>query len=409
MGKSNDRTVIDFDHYSPEYAKNWPDILAARHQSGCPVAWSEEHGGYWVLTGYDAVKQASSSPDIFTSVNDVDGSRNGGKGVLIPQRPYQLTLNEEDPPISLKYRMLEAPFFMPKFLKGWEELATRHLKDAINAVIERGTCDLVADIAQPVTAKTTLHIVGIDEDEWAEFALPAHKVAFTPATDPNYPLAAINRIKERLGELLDERRADPRDDVASKLALAKIGDEPLSRDAAINMLIALVTGGFDTTVTLACHSLVWLEGQPDARERMLADPKVMDNAVEECLRAFSPTHGTARTAVQDTEFFGAHLCKGDRTMLSWAGANRDPSVFENPGEVRIDRPNAKDHMAFGGGAHRCLGAPLAKLEVKMILTEVLRRLPDYRIDRDAMQPYPSAGLINGFIRLPIAFTPGETE
>jgi len=406
MNDATKPNLIDFDHYSPDYAANWQSILDARHASGCPLAWSEAHGGYWLLTGYDAVKQASSTPEIFTSVNDVDGSRNGGKGVLIPQRPYQLTLNEEDPPVSLKYRMLEAPFFMPKFLKGWEELVVRHLKDAIDAVIERGECDLVADIAQPVTAKTTLHIVGIDEAEWEDFALPAHKVAFTPATHPDYPLAALNKIKDRLGDLLDLRRKDPRDDVTTKLANATIDGEPLGQQAAINMLIALVTGGFDTTVTLACHSLIWLEDQPEARARMLADSKVMDNAVEECLRAFSPTHGTARTAAQDVEFCGARLNKGERTMLSWAGANRDPNVFENPAEVRIDRPNAKDHMAFGGGAHRCLGAPLARLEVKMIITEVLRRIPDYRIDRDRMQPYPSAGLINGFIRLPIRFTPG---
>jgi cytochrome P450 len=188
-----------------------------------------------------------------------------------------------------------------------------------------------------------------------------------------------------------------------------IDGEPMPHDAAVNMVIALVLGGFDTTVTLACHSLVWLAGRTDVHERLLADPKVMDNAVEEFLRAFSPTHGTARTAVQDGEYFGACLRKGERTMLSWAGANRDPAVFECPGEVRIDRPNAGDHLAFGAGAHRCLGTPLARLEVKMIIAEVLRRLPDYRVDMEKLQRYPSAGLINGFIRARASFTPGPVE
>lgn len=396
--------IIDFDHFSPEYAASWPEMIDTMHGT-CPVAWSEAYGGFWVLGHYESVRRAAEDYETFSSHNDIANERRGSKGILIPPAPYQLTLNEEDPPLSTKYRALEAPFFTPKYLSRWAAVAQEHTDACVDAFIAKGTADIIHDLAMPVPAKTTLHIVGIPAEDWAAFALPAHKLAYTPASHPEYPFEAVQDLMRRLGELYEDRKANPRDDVASRLAHGKVEGRPLPKEIAVGMLIALVTGGFDTTTALIANALYWLEDQPEARDRIIADQAALDNAVEEFLRAFPPTHGTARNVVRDIELCGQTLHDGERVMLSWAAANYDPTKFECPHEVRIDRPNAREHVAFGGGFHRCLGAPLAKIEIKIVIRTILQRIPDYRIDRAAVRRYPTAGLINGYLTMPMTFAP----
>ncbi len=398
------RPTIAFDHHDPAYRDTWMQD-AARRVVQHPVAWTESHGGFWILSSYDDVVRAASDWETFSSSHGEPG-KPWAKGVLIPELPYPLPLSESDPPVHSARRLIEAPSFSPKAVRDAMNFVHRHTGEAIDAVIDNGQVDFAYDIALTIAAKVALEVVGIDLADWDVFALSAHEASFTKPTDPNYPLDKIREVQARMRALLAQRRAEPRRDVLTALATRKINGQPLEEDVQVGMLSALVFGGFGTTASIVLNSLLWLDDKPEWRARLPADDRLRDEAVDELLRFFPPNHGTARTVVRDVEIRGHHLRKGDRVMLSWVAANRDPAKFENPNEVLIGRANARDHLSFGAAHHRCLGAPLARVDVSHILKEVLTRLPDYRIDRSRLEALPSFASTAGFRTMPATFTPG---
>jgi cytochrome P450 len=152
--------------------------------------------------------------------------------------------------------------------------------------------------------------------------------------------------------------------------------------------------------------LWWLEEHPEQRQRLIDEPALMEHATEEFLRVFTPVPALARTATTDVELGGQQLCEGDRVLMSFAAANRDPAVFDEPDEAKLDRfPNP--HTSFGLGIHRCIGSNLARSWFQLMLRGVLDRMPDYTIDRGAARRNHSIGIINGFINMPATFTPSE--
>jgi cytochrome P450 len=154
--------------------------------------------------------------------------------------------------------------------------------------------------------------------------------------------------------------------------------------------------------------LRWLAQHPEERERLRRDPELLPHAREEMLRYFTPTQGLARTVTRDTEVAGVPLSLGDRVFMSFAAANRDPAVFERPDEMILDRmPNP--HTTFGLGVHRCLGSHIAQVELDVVFSEVLRRIPDYVVDEGESKRYATVGIVNGWERMPFTFTPGRRE
>lgn len=368
-----------------------------------PIAWSEHHGGYWVLGSWSQGKQVAEHWQLFSSDNDVNHERRGGKGVVIPQAPYSLVLTESDPPLSTERRRIEMPFFMPKALREWDAIAHRYLEEAIDRVIERGSADLVHDIVIPTTARTTLHILGFDPDNWQDAALSAHRSSYTRPGDTDYPLDQISRLRHLFVDMLTERRARPRSDLISALANGKVQGRPLSDAEGESMMSALVFGGFDTTTSAVLHALIWLERNRAQQQRLLDDDALMLNAVEEFLRYFPPTPGVARTVMEQTDIGGALIDAGQRVYVWFNAANRDPSKFERADELWLERPNARDHLSFSAGGHRCLGSSLAKLEIRVMLTTILRRLPDYQVDHGGLVSYPRYGSIFGYSKVPVTF------
>jgi cytochrome P450 len=162
----------------------------------------------------------------------------------------------------------------------------------------------------------------------------------------------------------------------------------------------------DTTSGLTGNTLVELSRQPELRQRLIDEPDLLDTATEEFLRHSTPTQGLGRTVSRDVEFHGQHLRKGERVLLAWAAANRDPDVFDEPNELKLDRsPNR--HLAFGVGQHRCLGSNLARTMFKVMLTEILRRLPDFTVVDDELDRFTDAVNVYALRSLRIRFTPGE--
>jgi len=400
-------TVLDFDHHSPHYAENWREINAHLRAS-CPVAYTEAHGGFWVVSRYEDVAAVAHDDATFSSHQELpDGSR---YGTTIPVSSFRQVPIEMDPPEFFAYRKLLTPWFSP----GSAKRLIPYIRDVttfcIDRVIETGTADLVNDIAGPVPAILTLHLLGLPTDEWRSFSDTVHTLIHTAPGTPEHEAAAAGflGIIGQLTEAIEQRRAEPGDDLISYLVQAEIDGKPLSDERLMQMVTLVLLGGVDTTTALLANALEWLARHPAERTRLRENPELIPQATEEFLRYFSPVQALARTATRPCEVGGQPIEAGDRILMLWASANHDESVFDQPGRVILDRfPNR--HQAFGLGIHRCLGSNLARAEFGVVMEEVLRRMPDYAIDAASGRRYPTIGVVNGWITLPATFTPGPRQ
>ncbi|MFI6309614.1 cytochrome P450 [Nocardia fusca] len=398
------RPTIDFDHHSDYYRQNWQRMAADLHATGSPIAWSEHHGGFWVVGSWEGVRRIGADWESFTSYNDLEGQGNGGRGQMIPQNQYRLDLGESDPPLHTERRRLEAPFFTPKALRQWRPVLAEHLRQAVDAVIESGQCDLVDHIIIPTAARTALFVTGYGPDDWKDVAAVAHGFLLPPDHE-DFPLEQLSRLRQQFRDMLTQRRAQPNGDLISALATGKVQGHELTLDEGESMMNALVFAGFDTAAATTVSALLLIDRHPEHRDRVVTDDAFRANLIEETLRLCPPPAGMARTAVRDVEFMGQKIAAGESVFMWLAAANRDPKQFENPDTFDPERANAKDHVSFSTGHHRCLGAPLAKVEVSEMVRVICGELADLRIDHDSLRQHPAQGGVNGFLNLRADFIP----
>lgn len=385
-----------FDHHAPDHHALWTAQTDAMRAEG-PVGWTDANGGHWIAVGYEAVRAAAMNWQDFSSLHDVTGGCPYARGIGIPPFEFPLILSESDPPFQTQLRLLEIPFFQPSKIRGREAIVQGHIDACLDAMAGRGESDLFRDYAMPLVAKTTMEIVGIDLARWSDFTLALHH----GATGPSFDLTAdIDRVHAMLLDLVRERRREPRGDIASALVQGQAGGRSLADEEALSMLSALVLGGFDTTSALITSGLIWLAANRSVHAALLADPALMMNAADEFLRLWAPSLGGGRNLTRDLEFGGRRMAAGDRILLSWAAANRDPTIFEAPHDVRLDRPNASRHFTFGVGPHRCLGSELARLIGRMAIRAVLDRFPEYAVRMDGLVRYRSKGFVVGWSSVP---------
>ena len=391
-----------FDFHAPDYDDNWIAQTDAMRAEG-PVGWTNANGGYWVVVGYDAVRQAATNWRDFSALHDPTGVCPYAKGIGIPPFDFPLILSESDPPFQTQLRLLEIPFFQPSKIRAREALVRGHAEASLAELPEGGEIDLFRDFAMPVVAKSTMELVGIDLARWSDYTLAGHHeaagVSFDLATD-------IDRVHAMLLELVSERRQAPRDDIVSALVTGDVRGRILADREVLSMLSALVLGGFDTTSSLISNGLLWLDANRDTHARLRDDPALMANAVDEFMRMWSPSLGGGRNVTHDLEFGGRQMRMGDRILLGWAAANRDPAMFPNPHMVQIDRPNAARHFGFGVGPHRCLGSELALLMARIAIGTILERFPHFAIRREGLARYRSkGGLVVGWTAVPARLRP----
>ena len=396
-----------FDHHSAEYARDWRGINSTLRDR-CPVSHTDAHDGYWVLSRYADVAEAARDDATFSSYQELpDGTHTGA---TIPAGPLRQVPIEMDPPELFDHRKLLNARFSPAAVRTWEPFLRQATASRIDEVIESGHADLVRDIANPVPALLTLELLGLPQDDWQRFSDVTHQIVHTLPSSREHDAASMEftGIVGQIAEVAARRRTQPGDDLISLLATAEINGEPLSDGRLLEMVTLVILGGVDTTGSLIGNALEWLARHPAERDRLRGNPDQLPQATEEFLRYFSPVPGLARTVTRPCTVGGQELAPGDRLFLSWSSANYDESVFERPDQVLLDRfPNR--HQAFGLGIHRCIGSNFVRAEFQIVLEEVLRRLPDYTIDTAAAQPYPSIGIVNGWISLPATFTPGPRQ
>jgi cytochrome P450 len=400
---------VNFDHESEEHALNWPSEFREMREQ-CPVAWTEKHGGYWVATRYKDIVAMAQDDATFSSYKTFDpttGHVHGG--ITIPATPIPRGMPvESDRPEWDGFRTFINRKFAPKAAEARRENVRRYATALLNRVIEKGEMDLVNEFTGPVPAITTMELVGLPLEEWREFADPLHEMVYTPKEAPEYPrvIKSVEWVFMRCMEELAKRRKEPpRDDLLSYFAHEKFGDSYMSDEDALAYCTNIITGGVDTTTALTSHALSYLHDNPEEKQRLIDDPKLLPIAREEFVRYFTPIHGLARNVTQDVEMDGAHMEKGDRVYLAWAAANRDPEVFETPEDINMARfPNR--HIAFGAGMHRCIGSFMARVMFEEMMKQVLTRIPNYSIDLAKAKRYTSIGTINGWVDMPVTFEPG---
>jgi cytochrome P450 len=276
--------------------------------------------------------------------------------------------------------------------------------EAIDDFIELGRCDLVKDFADRVPATATMEMLDLPVEGWGEFAGMFHH--FVSDAPPEGELRSQPSIVyDYIAEQLDARRASPRDDRLTWILNLEVDGQKMPEDVLLETVFLLMVAGYDTTAALLSNVLLHLSHHDDDRRRLIAHPDLLDSAGEEFLRAFTPVLSLARTTTKDVEVAGTLIPAGSRVLLSWYSANHDEKVYAAPEEIILDRfPNR--HQAFGLGSHRCLGSFIARANLKLTLSEVLTRMPDYVIDESAAVPFATLGANNGWHSLPATFTPG---
>ena len=399
-----------FDRHTPEYRLQFEKITEEMH-SKCPVAWSETYNGHWVAADSKHVFELARCPAV-SNHHDLTG-QTPYQGITIPKAQRATVVRggilEMDEPEHSTYRGALNPYLSPAAVKRWQPFVDEIVRAALDEKIESGHIDFVDDLANIVPAVLTLAMMGIELKKWMIYSEPAHLSVSTPEHSPEAERVA--QMNRQMGiDLLTnmvEIKENPRPGLVNALLQLRIDGEPAPDLEIMGNLGLIIGGGFDTTTALTAHALEWLSENPDKRALLGRERDTLLNpATEEFLRYFTPAPGDGRTFSEDVEVEGQKFREGERLWISWAMANRDPSVFDEPNELVLDRKGNR-HFSFGIGVHRCVGSNVARTVFKSMLTAVLDRMPDYVCDAERTEHYETIGVIQGMKHLPATFTPGE--
>lgn len=392
-----------FDHMSQEVAQDPFPIFDEMRSQGCPVAHSDQYGGFFIPTKYEDVASIAYDPETFSSkfitIRNPDMiERIGGDPDSIPMNQYGAPPITSDPPFHTAFRRILLPAFSPPKVNAWEP-STRDVANArIDTFINNSTCDAAIDFAQHIPIVVISRMLGIPETDGPVFTRWIHALLEGGLGDIENVLPTIFEMSGYLQERIAEHRVERKDDIISFLLDAELDGEPLNDGHLIGSLLLLVLAGIDTTWSAIGSSIYHLGKYPKDRERLLNEPELMPYAIEEFLRYYSPVT-LARVVTHDTIFQGVEMHRGQQVLMNFPAANRDPEAFPDADKCIIDRAENR-HYAFGVGIHRCLGSNLARMELRVALEEWLRRIPEYSIADESAIRW-SVGAVRGPRVLPI--------
>ncbi len=392
-----------FDHMSQEVAQDPFPIFDEMRAQECPVAHSDQYGGFYIPTRYEDIAAIAYNPAAFSSrqitIRDpAFMERAGGEAAQMPMEQYGAPPITSDPPFHTAFRRILLPAFSPPKVNSWEP-STREVANArIDTFIDRSTCDGAIEYAQHIPIVVISRMLGIPETDGDIFARWIHALLEGGLGDIENVLPTVFEMSAYLQERIAEHRETPQDDIISFMLEAELDGEPLNDGHLIGSLLLLVLAGIDTTWSAIGSSIYHLGKYPKDRERLLAEPELMPFAVEEFLRYYSPVT-LARIVKEDTIFQGIEMHRGDQVLMNFPAANRDPAAFPDADKCIIDRAENR-HYAFGVGIHRCLGSNLARMELRIALEEWLKRIPEYSIADESAIRW-SVGAVRGPRVLPI--------
>jgi cytochrome P450 len=373
----------------------------------CPVHWTEgfeefpEEAGFWSVT---------TAEDIHTVSRDWQSYSSERGGVVAAAAGFPIELARAmfigmDPPKHDRVKALFQTGFTPKRIAAHEEAIRRIVIRVLDRLEGRESCDMVDEVAQPVVARVIGSFMGISEEDdaiWAKL-MNATLGASDPDLNPDGPAGAVEKdipeIFERCRKLIAERQANPTDDLTSVLVHAEVDGEKLEEHEIVMGFFLLMAAGNDSTKATFCSAMRALMEDPAQMQLLVDDPSLIPGAVEEALRMFPAFAHFRRTATCDTELHGKKIREGEKVVMWYVSSNRDETRYPNPD--RFDVLRNPEHQAFGaGGRHFCLGTALARLELKIMLEETLRRYPQIRIDGAPV--YVESMFINQLKALPVS-------
>lgn len=422
------RQVID-----PAAYAAWDPLLDTfdRLREDAPVAWIEGpdamHPPFWLVTRYDDVMRVSkdnatflNNPQtvVFSLTEGIEFAKNftGGSPHMVA------SLVTFDAPIHMKYRKLTQEWFMPKNLRMIEDEVRALATATVDRLIAAGGEDASAPVdfcklvSQPYPLHVVMQILGVPEEDEPRMLMLTQQMFGGQDEDLNQSgmkdlspdqitqlvAGAVKDFEAYFARLTAEKRADPSEDVASVIANAMVDGEPLNDHDMMGYYIIIAAAGHDTTSASTAGAMLALSRDPEQFARVRADRSLLPGIVEEAIRWTSPVQHFMRTAAQDTELGGQAIAKGDWLMINYVAANHDPAQFDNPRRFDASRsPNR--HLAFGAGAHQCLGLHLARLEMRILFEELLDRIEAVELAGEPARAKSS--FVGGLKTLPLRITP----
>jgi cholest-4-en-3-one 26-monooxygenase len=402
--------LAQVDLTDPEvFVSSVPHELFAELRRTSPVFWHEEKGGpgFWSVMRHNDLVTVNRDSATFSSYKGGSLMMSWEGEVLEQQRLMMLNM---DPPMHTRYRRLVNKGFTPRMVHELEETITARTRGLVSEARAKGEFDFVSDIAAELPLQVIAELMGVPQPDrhkvfdWSNRMVGSNDPEFLEA--PELATAAAMELFAYADALTVERKANPHDDLVSILAHAEIEGDQLSQLEIDLFFMLLAVAGNETTRNLLSHGMLALMENPDERRRLVAQPDLLDSAIEEMLRYASPVMHFRRTATRDTTIGGQPISEGDKVVFWHISANRDEDVFADPDRFDVARsPN--DHVAFGGGgSHFCLGANLARVEIRIMFTEILASLPNLELAGDVQRL--RSNFINGIKHLPVSVgTPGS--
>lgn len=394
--------AVDYDIFDPGYIRDpfgvWDEL-----RSGCPVPHTERWGGSWMPLRYEDVFRVAHDTDSFSSC-DVSVTPSSGPSEeseelaeLVGGAVHAPPITS-DPPEHHAARRLILPHFAPKAIEPYEQITRELACSLVTEMLPAGRGDAAVGYAQEIPVRIIAKMLGVPDDMSATFIGWVGGLLETGATDGESRNQATQSILRFLFEELEKRKLNPGDDIMSKLLADEIDGEPVPEHHILGTALLILVAGIDTTWSSIGSALWHLATHPEDRRRLVAEPDVIPVAVEEFLRAYAPVT-MARVVTEEVEVSGRTFRPGDRVLLSFPAANRDPQQFPNADEVILDRSRNR-HIAFGAGIHRCAGSNLARMELRVAIEEWLRAVPEFSLAGDVTW---AGGQIRGPRSLPVVF------
>ncbi len=400
--------TTDYDIFDKSYIKDpfpvWDEV-----RGKCPIAHTDRWGGSFMPTRYE---------DLFNIAKDIEhySSRDVLVASMMPapdqERP-ELTEEEmemvqqynvgappitSDPPVHTWARKLLLPPFSATSVQKYEQETRELCAELIDGFIANGTADGAADYAQQIPPRVIASMLGIPKEMSGQFTEWVRGFLELGLTDPELREASGRAIFEFLYGQIQLRKENLGDDLISYLLTSEVDGEPVPEPHVLGTCFLILVAGIDTTWSSIGSAFWHLAQHPEDRKKLIEHPELMPNAIEELLRAYSPVT-MARYVASDTEYAGCPIPEGSKVLMNFPAANRDPSVFENPDVVDLERAK-NPHIAFGVGIHRCAGSNLARMEMRISIEEWLKRIPDFELS-DPDNVTWAGGQVRGPRKMPV--------
>lgn len=355
--------------FSPAFNEDPYEFFPRMHETLPPIYYDVgPMQNAWQLIKHEDAFFALRHGEYFSSASSTPFPRD-------PKDYFYFLPIEIDPPAHRKYRAIVDPLVNPQAVLKWEERIRTLSNELIDAVIAKGECEFTEDFARPLPVCVFLDLMGLPQNMRDQFV--TWVVQLLKNMDPPKMIGVMKEIGDYLNTAIADKRANPDEGMISRIVHAAPNGEPLSEKEIFGFVFFVFIAGIDTVYATLNNIWYWLARNPDRRHEMIGDPGNINAQVEELLRVFSVTF-SGRILKQDLELRGVKMKAGDRITSVLPACNYDPDVFPNPREVDFHRPR-KPILAFAGGVHSCMGAHLARLEIKIGLQEWLRRIPDFQV------------------------------